>query len=183
MALAPDMMDQVDQLLSDEQAKDIYANFGRAIYAANILEHGIANALFVLKLLPKMRDFNSITEWGDAVESFFATCFEKTFGSLAKDLYGIGVIPPETIDLIQSTVTVRNFLVHHFNRENAHLFYTDEGRAELREQCTNALRLFDIADTELEAIIAPVRAEHGVDNAWLQQKYQDSLKSLLGESA
>ena len=44
----------------DEQHKEIYAHFGLAIFTAQVLEHGIVNALVCCDLIPnRRRQFDS----------------------------------------------------------------------------------------------------------------------------
>lgn len=37
----------------DEHVKEVYARFGLAVYFAQVLEHGLVNALVILFLLPR----------------------------------------------------------------------------------------------------------------------------------
>lgn len=175
--------EDIDDLLSDEDAKELYAYFGRAIYVSNILEHGIVNALFVIQLLPRIRDFNSQNEWGDAVEDFFSSQFEMTLGQLANKLEKTGIISVETIEIIMNSKIVRNFLVHHFNRENADQFYSKTGRNELKDECSNAVKVFDIANTLLDEEIAPMRSLYGIDQGWLENKYREGIERLKGQQS
>lgn len=52
--------------LLSEQVKEIYANFGLAVYQAQCLEHGLVNALVLLDLIPNRRKLTkSAEEWAD----------------------------------------------------------------------------------------------------------------------
>ena len=172
----------VEGLISDQEAMTVYAYFGRAIYVSNILEHSVVNAIFVLKLLPKIRDFGSIDAWGDAVDDFFKLKFEKTFGNLLRELESCNRVTPATMMLLWDAKKVRDFLAHHFNREKSDLFFSQSGRHELIKECENAVRLLDAVDGDLEKEIAPIREALGVDDQWLEDRYREGIERLLKET-
>jgi len=45
----------VSEYDEDEHVKEVYARFGLAVYYAQVLEHGLVNALVVLDLIPNRR--------------------------------------------------------------------------------------------------------------------------------
>ena len=48
-----------------EHEKEVFARFGLAMYRAQVLEHGIVNALAVLDLIPSRRHLaRSREDWG-----------------------------------------------------------------------------------------------------------------------
>lgn len=72
-----------------EHIKEVYARFGLALYRAQVLEHGIVNALVVVDLIPSRRHLaRSKTEWEVAVDEFMGLHFDHTMGKLMSDLSG-----------------------------------------------------------------------------------------------
>tara|TARA_R110001583_G_C5419106_1_gene387649 strand:- start:39 stop:200 length:162 start_codon:yes stop_codon:yes gene_type:complete len=49
-----------------EHVKDVYAHFGLAMYLAQVLEHGIVNALVYTDLIPRRaKDIASSEQWAE----------------------------------------------------------------------------------------------------------------------
>ena len=72
---------------ADEEVKDVYANFGLAIYAAQCLEHGLVNAFIYLDLIPSKRHVTkSPKDWESSVDAFASSHFEHTLGRMIGDL-------------------------------------------------------------------------------------------------
>lgn len=66
-------MTEVDR---DELVRDVYAHFGLALYSAQVLEHGLANAMAFAAIaagrLPTLEDY----------DAFLAQTFDRTLGGL-----------------------------------------------------------------------------------------------------
>ena len=56
---------------SSEEAKELYAHFGLAFYCSSVLEHGVANAIFILELMDKGREVKTRQEWETLVDNQF----------------------------------------------------------------------------------------------------------------
>jgi hypothetical protein len=70
-----------------EQVKEVYARFGLAVYFAQVLEHGIVNALVILDLIPSRRHLaRSADEWGSEVDAFMDRHFQATMGRMMRNL-------------------------------------------------------------------------------------------------
>src|SRR5437660_12239047 len=73
--------------LESEHIKEVYARFGLAIYCAQVLEHGVVNALVVVDLIPSRGHLaRSKDEWAVAVDAFMGRHFEHTMGHLMREL-------------------------------------------------------------------------------------------------
>lgn len=66
--------------LDEEQVKDVYAHYGLAMYLAQCLEHGIVNALVILRLPEKEKHTRH------DIDEFMEGRFQKTLGTLIKHL-------------------------------------------------------------------------------------------------
>jgi len=61
----------------NEEVKEVYARFGLAVYCAQVLEHGLVNALVILDLIPSRHHLaRSRDEWSAEVDAFMARNFE-----------------------------------------------------------------------------------------------------------
>ncbi len=119
----------VSEYDEDEHVKEVYARFGLAVYYAQVLEHGLVNALVVLDLIPNRRHLaRSRDEWGTQFDAFTDRHFEATMGRLMKNLRAVTQVHADLEKLLQDVLNRRNWLVHDFFRERATEFMSALGR-------------------------------------------------------
>ena len=64
---------------SDEdsvQIREVYSRYGLAMYRAQVLEHGMVNAVIVARMLPKMRDHSDRSAWEDAFDRAYDVAWQ-----------------------------------------------------------------------------------------------------------
>lgn len=115
----------------EEQTRDLYAHYGLAIYLAQILEHGIVNALVILRL-PEKNKYNR-----QEIDEFMAGRFEKTFGALIKHLRSEAALSQNLELHLFQALNRRNCLAHNYFREKAEQFVTGSGRDEMLHELQN----------------------------------------------
>lgn len=106
----------------DEQTRDVYAHYGLAMYLAQIFEHGIVNALVILRL-PEKEKYTR-----QDIDEFMEGRFQKTLGALLKHLKSEIVLPPDLESVLTEALNRRNYLAHHYFRERAEKFVTRNGQ-------------------------------------------------------
>jgi hypothetical protein len=163
----------------DDDAKELFAYFGLAIHVANILEYGVLQALFVLDMLPRVREFESAEQWGKAHDEFFDEGFKQTYGNLLKRLDKSAEISTDMMSMLSQTKKTRDYLVHHFQRESADTIFSIKGRTKALETCRIAIDLFDSADKKLYTEFAPVRKRLGVDDAWFEKRVREEMDKII----
>src|SRR5687768_13811856 len=100
-----------------EHEKEVFARFGLAMYRAQVLEHGIVNALAVLDLIPSRRHLaRSREDWGAEVDAFMDRNFEVTMGRMMHNLRAVTQVAPELDILLRDALGKRNRLAHDFFR-------------------------------------------------------------------
>jgi hypothetical protein len=102
-----------------EEAKELYAHFGLAFYSSSVLEHGVANAIFILELMDKRAEVKTRQEWETLVDNYFENSFAQTLGRLKNQLVshrGRSSVLARIIPDLDKCVEERNFLAHHFWR-------------------------------------------------------------------
>ena len=102
-----------------EHQKTVYAHFGLAIYMSQVLEHGLANALLVLDIVPRASAVATPESWPEKVDSFYDAQFKRTLGSLIHRLRELTLVPPELEQVLEQALETRNWLSHHYFRERA----------------------------------------------------------------
>jgi hypothetical protein len=173
----------IDEAANDE-AREIYAHFGLAFYYSNVLEHGIANAIFVLELLDKRREITTGQEWETLVDDHFDASFAQTLGRLKNAVVRhserSSVLAGLMADL-DKCVEERNFLAHHFWREYAVQWVTADGREAMIERLEGARDLFSATDRKLEAATQPFADRHGL-TADVQRHVFELIKRKTAEA-
>lgn len=142
-----------------EDTKETYAHFGLAIYWCQILEHGIVNAMVILRL-PR-RDRIVRTE----IDAFYDQQFKKTLGGLINGLRAETALPNDLEDLLTRALTMRNWLCHHYFRERAIQIMTPAGRLGMIEELEAAWALLKSADDSLTAAVQPIAERYGFTEA------------------
>ncbi len=171
----------IGQKLTDEgeQIKEVYARFGLAVYYAQVLEHGLVNALLLLDFISTRQGVAcSREDWSADVDAFMDRHFEGTMGKLMKQLRKVTQVDLDTEDLLTAALKKRNWLVHDYFRERATDFLCPTGREQMLCEIDECRFVIEAADHCLELIVAPVRTKAGITDAALEQAYQRMLDGV-----
>ena len=169
-------------LISVEESKEVFAHFGMAMHIANVLEHGVANAVFVAILLPKIREFKTAEAWSDAIDVHFERMFSLTYGNMIRELNGTRAYSDEIMEKLYATKRTRDHLVHHFQREAAELMLTPIGREQMIEKYLQIIEEFGAGDEALKAEIGPIRNRLGASDEWLNEAYERGIQRSMAEA-
>jgi hypothetical protein len=160
-----------------EQVKEVYARFGLAVYFAQVLEHGIVNALVILDLIPTRRHLaRSADEWGSEVDAFMDRHFQAPMGRMMRNLRDITHVDDDLEQLLNEALRKRNWLVHHFFRERAAEFMSSPGREQMISEVDGCRDLFQTADKRLEAVVVPLRGKAGLTDELFAREYERMQK-------
>ena len=155
----------------NEHVKEVYARFGLAIYHAQVLEHGIVNALAILDLVPsRMHTARSRAEWAKIVDQFMSRHFETTMGQLMKSLRSVTVVHPELENLMRDSLKKRNWLAHDFFRDCSSDFITFNWREKMLKEIFDCNELFSKTDKYLDESIRPLREKYGITDAFIERE-------------
>jgi hypothetical protein len=168
---------QVDS--RDDHVKIVYAQFGLAVYLAQVLEHGLVNAIVFLDLLPN-RAGKPVPrkQWEAEFDSFLERNFEATLGKMIRSLKAVTLIPSDLETVLTDALTKRNFLAHHFFRERSDEFMSQEGRERMIDELQNAQALFEMADTKLTDATRPAREKYGFTHERAEQFLEEHLSKI-----
>lgn len=164
-----------------KQVREVYARFGLAVYCAQVLEHGIVNALVILELIPSRRHLaRSADEWGTEFDAFMDRHFQATMGRMMRDLRAVARVDDGLEQLLSEALRKRNWLVHHFFRERATEFMSSTGRKKMLSEVDRCRDLFYSADKCLEATVAPLRLKAGLTDELLAREYERMKRKAEG---
>jgi hypothetical protein len=169
----------LDDALTTEQSKEIFANFGLAVHASNVVEFAVLNALCTVELLAQIKSFRNREEWESAYDTFFEIGFAQTFGRLVRRIKDCGKYSTELVEMLESCQTARNHLVHHSQREGAEAIYSSSGRAALVETYENAVTLFDATNEQIEKEIVEQQSAIGIDTSRFADRVEELMQELV----
>jgi hypothetical protein len=159
-----------------EHVKEVFAHFGLALYQAQVLEHGIVNALVILDLIPSKRHLvRSRKEWEQTVDGFMDRNFENTMGRMLGALREVAGEQPELDRLLREALRRRNWLSHRYFRERAVEFTNEKGREGMIAEIDECRLSFEAADKYLAIIVKPLWAASGITEELLEQAYREML--------
>lgn len=167
--------------LDSQLIREVYSRFGLAMYMAQVLEHGMVNALLVLRLLPTRRDHADQRSWDEACQRFYDSELAKTFGNMVRALEAAEALPNDLMVRLRKAKVRRDYLAHRFFREHDLAFMTQAGRLKMIAECEDLVELFQTLDRDLEAVLAPLRVRFGITPEWIE--YQVRLMEVEARKA
>jgi hypothetical protein len=86
----------------------------------------------------------------------------QTLGNLLKRVSRLAALPAPLQTLVVEAKAKRDFLAHHYFREQAEQFASRRGRDRMIEELDAAMAVFDAADKTLEQFLEPHRSSLGL---------------------
>ena len=152
-----------------EQIREVYAQFGLAIYSAQCLERELA------MFLAASGTSERFTAWD--YDDRLAGNFESTFGALVTFLRVSHFVDESLLSELEKAVDERNELIHRYFWNRAVEFNSTEGRTRMIGELEGLTAHFDFLDRELTKLVHDLMAEKGVTEDVLR-KHLDAL--LIG---
>ncbi|MEV7593108.1 hypothetical protein AB0O42_22850 [Streptomyces sp. NPDC089922] len=153
--------------------KTTFAFYGLAMYHANVLEHGLVNALALARVM----------EAREQAEQLLRDPWEQRFKDTMKELvrrarrHAGG--DEGLVEALTFAADRRNHLAHDFWRVRAEDFCSDAGRAEMITELRTDHERFQETDGRLhDVVMAPLMAKAGV-----RQEMFDALHTEMCERA
>src|SRR6266487_3858100 len=107
---------------ADEEAHEIYARYGLAMYFAQVVEHAIVNLMVALRLPERGR--LTVADIDELMNQAFGMTFGRLLGELRRQTDSADHVQ-EQLDQARET---RNWLAHRYFRERAAQFMSPVGR-------------------------------------------------------
>src|SRR5262245_57057448 len=99
-----------------DQIRDVYAHFGLALYMAQVLEHGLVNAMVAGQMPAPAR----VTR--QQIDVFMESQFDEALGKLIQNLRRHVLVTDELNQSLLHALKTRNWLAHRYFRERAREF-------------------------------------------------------------
>ncbi|WAC27504.1 hypothetical protein [Ancylobacter sp. SL191] len=160
----------------DAQIREVYSRYGLAMYQAQVLEHGMVNAVIIARMMPTLHGHPNRSAWEDAFDRAYDVELAKTFGNMLRALASLNP-PEELLARLRSAKSARDRLAHSFFREHAEDFLSRSGRTKMIAECEDAIKMFSAIDANLEEHIRPQRERHGITNEWIERHLAAAMAS------
>jgi len=161
----------------DEEAvliREVYARYGLAMYQAQVLEHGMVNAVIVFRMLPTMGEHPHRPSWEASFDRAYDSELAKTFGNMLRALEPLP-LPDDLMRRLRHAKVERDRLAHRFFREHDENFLGPFGRTKMIAECEEMIELFTAIDADLEATMVPQRERHGITTEWVESHLAAAL--------
>ncbi|MCQ0989014.1 hypothetical protein [Jiella marina] len=158
-----------------EQIREVYSRYGLAMYQAQVLEHGMVNAVIFARMLPTMREHKDRSAWEEAFDRAYDIELAKTFGNMLRALEPLG-LHPDLLGRLRTAKVERDRLAHSFFREHDEDFLNRSGRTRMIVECEDAIERFSAIDTELEEAMRPQREKYGITEEWVDRQLAAALE-------
>jgi hypothetical protein len=153
----PDVLDQ-----HSEHVREVYAHFGLAVYAAQVLEHGLVNFVVVSRTVGAA--FADL----DARDGFETELFRATMGRQLRHALAEAPIADADVELLQAALRTRNFLVHAYFRERAADMLSMNGRNRMLVELDRMRDELGAADASLGAVTLALMGQAGLTRDMLE---------------
>ncbi|MGW6842263.1 hypothetical protein [Streptomyces sp. NPDC054958] len=165
--------DEEDAYDDGTDVKTTFAYYGLAMYHANVLEHGLVNALALARVM----------EAREQAERLLRDPWEQRFKDTMKELVRRAkrhtAEDAELVEVLTIAADRRNHLAHDFWRVRAEDFCSDAGRAEMIAELKADHERFQETDGRLhDAVMAPLLEKAGV-----KQEMFDALHADMRDRA
>jgi hypothetical protein len=169
----------------DPQIVEVFARFGRAMYMANVVDDSLVRTLMQVNFMKTKEAFIKAqgngydraklsADW-DAYEKQQR---DKTMGQLGK----LVTDSPEFNEALKKRIDEardrRNFLAHHYWREQAFTMQTTEGREKMIADLISDTDKFENLATDIHDAMKPTRAKLGIK----EQDLNAAVQSRMAET-
>lgn len=154
--------------------RQVYANFGLALYMAQVLESGLVN----VAVWTGIRD-EEYSTYADA-EADLVALFRKTMGAQRLELLARRPDLAHMEDLLTRALRLRNFLAHNYFRERAAAFTTEDGQQRMIEELKGAREFFSEVDAEMTKLVREIMRLKGLDSG-LDEVMEEVRQQGFGE--
>lgn len=164
------------------QIREVYARYGLAMYQAQVLEHGVVNAVIIARVLPTMSNYADRRAWEESFDRAYDSELAKTFGNMLRALEPLG-LSDEIMVRLRGAKRERDRLAHRFFREHDENFLSQGGRTTMIAECEAAIESFSTVDADLEGHMRPLRERYGITEEWIEKQVAAAIAAAEANSS
>jgi hypothetical protein len=149
------------------QTREVFARYGLAMYKAQVLEHGMVNAVIIGRMMPTIRQYPDRSAWENAFDQAYDSELAKTFGNMLRALESLA-LPDELMVRLRNAKADRDRLAHRFFREHDVNLLGFSGRTRMIAECEEIIERFSSVDVDLETFVRPECERYGITSEWIE---------------
>jgi len=158
-----------------EQVREVFAHYGRAMYAAQCLEQSIFQHLVFFDLFPKTIAAHTTPDnWTANFDQYEARELGQTMGKLVRRLQQVGQSTEAVERLLAQALKDRNWLAHGYFSDRAVEFTVPSGRLEMIEELKTISDQFFSCTNEIDVVWLPVARAYGYSEE-VGKKHEEEL--------
>jgi hypothetical protein len=171
------LADVTREELDDEafQIRHVFATYGLAMYQAQVLERGLANALTVART-------HSVGGTREDFDAFLDQHQKETMGRLLNLLRPHVAADDALLVDLGEVLEKRNRLAHRFFREHDMNFMSFSGREEMLGELLAAADEFGLIDLRLKPVINRFLRSRGLSDDEVDRVINDEYTRLVDEA-
>jgi hypothetical protein len=145
------------------EMREVYAKFGVAVYAAQVLEAEVANNLVTIRAGRQKRgeEFD--------VDGTYRRLLGGTLGRNLGEIRDLLGKDWELSNRLADALDRRNEMIHHFWRRRILKMRSSEGRVGLIEELDGLAKLFFEVDQELTELSLARMSSYGLSREWVEE--------------
>lgn len=157
------------------EAKEVFAFFGLAFYAANLLEVGVINLAVALL----RRNVSGITT--EDIDNLYASFDNKTFGQVLKLAEKEIKFPKDVSEKLKTALSQRNHLAHAYFKDNDVNFISHEGRTRMIEQLRKTIHEMNVLDDAMDVYFVEAWESLGISREQIEKEVSQRMEALVGK--
>src|SRR5438034_1310074 len=158
-----------------EQIREVYAQYGLAMYQAQCVERCIAMLLSLMQAHPRT---TTRAVYSELIDRLFAS----TIGTLVHQIAVSAGTAPDLHTRLKDALAKRNWLAHNYFWDRAGHFPTERGRQKMIAELQSIASEFEALDTELEPLYQELGRRAGVRESDTQKYLEEILASAANEA-
>lgn len=183
-------MDNEDfDIEAEVRVRQVFAHFGRAMYAASCVEQaliiGLMQADLMSRTIGRARNTGHIQN-RQAWEAMFDDFMEKhdglMFSNLISRFKSVVKMNGKLVGLLEDSLAKRNHLAHAFFREHAVAFAHPAGCVQMISELENIHDLFTCTEEAVTAAVSHVIPRLGIDPEKHRAEVEQIAEDLLKEA-
>ena len=152
---------------ADRQLASVFAEFGAAVYVAQVMEHGLYLLLaFVMK-------HDDVVFSPESIEKLREKGAERSIGEVFHAVKKKEYFTDAEQRILQKAIWKRNIIVHNFMVENAVALTTPDGQAQIKAEIRGHIRDMRTADGVIQSLIERHLARHDTTMDDIKEYWQE----------
>lgn len=156
----------------DDRIKEVYTQFGLAVFHAQLLEQQAINLIVFSKL--ENKQLTTKPEIDDLWDNY--DLGTRTLGTLIKEIKQLYNLSDEDASELQEILKLRNYISHDYFRFNSGLFYADGGKQRMIKDFVDFINKCQLIEPKLDKYTEDYCAKIGLTQELADKHVEETIK-------